>query len=190
MGVKAGTANWLKLFNMPLVKATNEIKKIYGKVILSRSAVSWKRIEPSSNQKPGEKIKATIGDAITPANEIINRILPRLPATWLTRSCNSSRLRFSLYSVKTGTKACEKAPSANRRRMKLGILNATRKASVPPDAPKIVASVISRNKPNTRESNVMPPTVIVDRSNFLLSAVLLKVSLFLSYSAVSRWLSD
>ena len=35
-----------------------------------------------------------------------------------------------LYSAMTGTKACENAPSANRRRRKFGILKATRKASM------------------------------------------------------------
>jgi hypothetical protein len=36
----------------------------------------------------------------------------------------------------TGTKDCENAPSANRRRRKFGILKATRKASMSVPAPK------------------------------------------------------
>ena len=55
--------------------------------------------------------------------------------------------------------------------MKLGILKATRKASVPPVAPKTVARAISRNSPKTRESRVMPPTVKVDRSSLALRTV-------------------
>ena len=55
-------------------------------------------------------------------------------------------------SDSTGTKASEKDPSANRRRMKLGILKATKKASAPLPAPSSDAMVTSRASPSTRDS--------------------------------------
>jgi hypothetical protein len=44
-----------------------------------------------------------------------------------------------LYSLITGTKACENEPSANSRRRKFGILNATSQASMKALAPNAVA---------------------------------------------------
>jgi hypothetical protein len=58
-----------------------------------------------------------------------------------------------------GTKACENAPSANRRRSRLGILKATKKASVTSPAPNTRAMARSRTKPRMRESSVMLLTV-------------------------------
>ena len=52
--------------------------------------------------------------------------------------------------------------------MKLGILKATRKASVPPVAPKNVAIVMSRNSPKILDKSVIPPTVKVERSSLVL----------------------
>ena len=60
-----------------------------------------------------------------------------VPAAPSTSSRTSSCVRWILYSETTGTKACEKAPSANSRRMKFGILNATRKASMSTPAPNM-----------------------------------------------------
>jgi hypothetical protein len=48
------------------------------------------------------------------------------------------------YSDSTGTKACENAPSANSRRRKFGMRNATKKASAAGPAPKLVAITVSR----------------------------------------------
>jgi hypothetical protein len=52
-------------------------------------------------------------------------------------------VRF-LASARIGTKACENAPSANRRRSRLGILKATKNASVISPAPKMRAIRKSR----------------------------------------------
>ena len=60
-----------------------------------------------------------------------------VPAAPSTSSRTSSWSRCTLYSETTGTKACEKAPSANSRRMKFGILKATRKASISTPAPNM-----------------------------------------------------
>jgi len=67
-----------------------------------------------------------------------------------------------------GTNACEKAPSAKSRLNKFGILNATKNASVKPEAPKARAINSSRNKPVMRESMVMPEMVNSVLSKFML----------------------
>ena len=61
---------------------------------------------------------------------------PKVLATLFTKCCTASWLRLVRYSDNTGTKACEKAPSANKRRKKLGILKATKKASASACEPK------------------------------------------------------
>src|SRR5690242_858562 len=76
-------------------------------------------------------------------------------ATWSTRVLVASWPCFVLYSVMIGTKACEKAPSANRRRSRFGRRKAILKASVKFEAPKAVANRLSRNRPVTRDTMVM-----------------------------------
>jgi hypothetical protein len=61
-----------------------------------------------------------------------------------------------------GTKACENAPSANRRRNRLGIRKATWKASVVALAPKAEATSSSRIKPVMRDASVSSDTVDAD----------------------------
>jgi hypothetical protein len=73
---------------------------------------------------------------------------------------------FPRYSPSTGTNAWEKAPSAKRRRSRLGIRNATKKASVAIPAPNITAMIVSRTKPVIRDSNVMPLTEAAALSRF------------------------
>jgi hypothetical protein len=64
-------------------------------------------------------------------------------------------------SIKIGTKAGEKDPSANKSRKILGILKATKKASVNPVAPKIAAMTCSLIKPRTRLTEV-PEAILSD----------------------------
>lgn len=93
-------------------------------------------------------------------------------------SCNGF---FILNSFKTGTNACIKAPSANNLLKKLGILKATKKASVLAEAPKIFANAISLMKPEILDIKVMLPTTNEDLSNefglFLLIWVLIHIYL-------------
>jgi len=77
-------------------------------------------------------------------------------------SCNGF---FILNSFKTGTNACINAPSANNLLKKLGILKATKKASVLAEAPKIFANTISLIKPEILDIKVMLPTTNEDLSN-------------------------
>ena len=69
---------------------------------------------------------------------------------------------YALYSMRIGTNACEKAPSANSRLKKLGILKAIINASKAGLAPNTMASSMSRKKPSTREIIVMLATMPVD----------------------------
>ena len=54
----------------------------------------------------------------------------RAVATWSTRVLVACSPCWVLYSDRIGTKACENAPSANRRRSRFGRRNAIMKASV------------------------------------------------------------
>src|SRR5690606_687582 len=89
------------------------------------------------------------------------------PEVRLTKICTCCKLYFSLYSDSTGTNAWLKAPSANRRRKKLGILKATKKASIRPPAPKTPNKTTSRTKPKIRDSMVILLTTMVERNNRL-----------------------
>ena len=73
--------------------------------------------------------------------------------------------------ARMGTKACENAPSANRRRSKLGMRNATWKASVQALAPKAAAISCSRTRPVMRESKVNKETIEAARSRFIRQGV-------------------
>src|SRR5258708_2029266 len=68
----------------------------------------------------------------------------------------------------SGTKAAEKAPSANRRRKKFGSLKATKKASATAPEPSTADSTMSRMKPTTRLSRVNPPTVATARPRLMM----------------------
>src|SRR5262249_28936056 len=59
--------------------------------------------------------------------------------------------------VKVGTNAALIAPSAKRSRIRLGMRNATRKASISSPAPKSPASTVSRTRPRMRLVSVAAP---------------------------------
>src|SRR5690606_17465759 len=93
------------------------------------------------------------------------------------KATRSSRLRTASCSrslrawPRIGTKAWEKAPSANSRRSRLGIRKATQKASVNGPAPKARAIRMSRARPVMRESRVKLLTVAADLSRLILSGL-------------------
>src|SRR5258708_3769723 len=70
------------------------------------------------------------------------------------------------YSPSTGTKACENAPSAKRRRSRLGMRKATTNASIARPAPNRIARSVSRTKPVMRDASVMPLTEAAALSRF------------------------
>ena len=95
-------------------------------------------------------------------------IIPNEPETLATNSRVLSRSFSALYSANTGTKALENAPSAKRRRRKLGIRLANKKTSETAPAPSTPATIISRTKPKIRDTNVNALTNTPDFNNFLL----------------------
>jgi hypothetical protein len=83
-------------------------------------------------------------------------------ATWSITWRVASSPFCALLAASTGTKAWLKAPSANSRRNKLGMRNATLKASVKALAPNKEAINNSRTKPVTREAKVNKETTEAD----------------------------
>ena len=62
----------------------------------------------------------------------------------------SASLALAFSAVRTGTKAAERAVSANRSRSRLGMRKATLYASTAKPAPNRWATTISRTRPMTR----------------------------------------
>ena len=72
-------------------------------------------------------------------------------------------LSFSLLtSVSTGINAWANAPSANKRRRKLGILLAKKNTSAAAPAPIKFATTTSLTKPKTRDKKVIQLTINPD----------------------------
>jgi len=74
--------------------------------------------------------------------------------------------------VKTGTKATVKAPSARRRRRRLGMRKATMKAAAAGLSPKNEAVTWSRARPASRDKKVAPPTMPAVRAIWRLASML------------------
>ena len=102
------------------------------------------------------------GAATTPSTQVSKSAHTSTVATCPTSTRVASSPSFSRVAASTGTKAWLKAPSANRRRSRLGMRNATLNASVSALAPKVAAISNSRTKPVTRDSSVKSETVEAD----------------------------
>ncbi len=111
------------------------MKSRYGNV--QRSISTVRSNLPVSAWNPGANISTNSGAATMPTIVTTAMNQAMVPMAPSTSSRTSSWPRWTLYSETTGTKACENAPSANSRRMKFGILNATRNASIRTPAPNI-----------------------------------------------------
>ncbi len=116
---------------------------------------------------PSAISQTSTGEASTPRITVASSAHSSTVATastsaWVALSPFSARLCAS-----SGTKACEKAPSANSRRSRLGMRNATLKASVMTLAPKAAATICSRTKPVMRDASVRRETVDAARSRFI-----------------------
>ena len=164
-GVNAGIANLPKLLRIEPASAVNEIKKIYGKVMVRSLAARSALI--GSSTKPGAKIMIITGAAIIPTAVIMVRITAKVPLVCAI-NCRKGLSPCSLNSARTGIKACENAPSAKSRLKKLGILKATKKTSAPKPAPNILAMTISLTKPSIRDKKVITLTTAVDLKSFSL----------------------
>ena len=99
---------------------------------------------------------------------IANNVNVSIAAT-ITAAASAANVRaavmpsFSSRSPNNGTKAALKAPSAKRRRKKLGNLKATKNASATMPVPRALAIRISRANPSRRLPIVQLPTVAIDR---------------------------
>lgn len=87
----------------------------------------------------------------------------------LARSKACSLVLVVRYCVKTGIKAMVREPSAKRRLSKLGMRNATKKASATMPAPKKLAITMSRMRPKLRLRKVKNPTTPAARLTFFSS---------------------
>jgi len=75
-----------------------------------------------------------------------------------SRTPSSLPLRC-MVSMKVGTNAAERAPSANSRRSRFGMRKATKNASAPVPAPRNMAMIMSRINPEIRLTLVQKPTI-------------------------------
>ena len=132
-----------------------------------RSSVTVRSNFSPSARNPGALIYATHGAPKMPSSATTTSTSVSAVATWSTRVLVASCPRRFLYSARIGTNACENAPSANIRRSRLGILKATKKASVIIPAPKMRAMTASRTNPRMRESRVMLLTAARALSKFM-----------------------
>lgn len=115
-----------------------------------------RRVDFSSSRKnPGNKPFIKNGIKIWKTKIKINKTKNNIEKTFLTKN-NSSFLAFLSwnFSIKIGTNAELKAPSAKIRRKKLGNLKAAKNASDKTLTPKYFAIKISRAKPIMRDNEV------------------------------------
>ena len=96
-----------------------------------------------------------MGDAITKIIVVKIKILRNLVPIWLITKLTSFLSFEAFASARIGIKACEKAPSPKSLLKKLGILKATKNASVKALAPKKIAIIWSLIKPKTLEIKVI-----------------------------------
>ena len=134
IGAAAGAANFPREFKMPDWKETMEINSRNGKVIRERVVVSSSF--PGSSAKPGASSRTTPGIKISIT--ITKRVTKNVRAEIALDAKLRASSLFSLTNLweSIGTNAVVKAPSANRLRNRLGILNAAKKASETAPAPR------------------------------------------------------
>jgi hypothetical protein len=151
-GVAAGTAKRFQVFRMPAASATSDMKPMYGNIQrVMKTAASKLR---GSCWKPLASDQTRIGAATTPMPQVRSSAHASTVATLLMSLRVASSPSRSLLCASAGTNAWLKAPSANRRRNRLGMRKATLKASVIAEAPNAAAISSSRSRPVTREASV------------------------------------
>ena len=106
--------------------------------------------------------QTSTGAAATPITQVsssaqASKVATRLTSTWVAASPF-----WALLAASTGTNAWLNAPSANRRRNRLGMRKATLKASVMALAPNVEATSSSRTRPVIRDTSVNRETVDAD----------------------------
>ena len=120
-----------------------------------RSAAS--PICPGSEVQPGAMTRTIHGAASMPRTETAQSATAVAPATARSILRKPARPSCVREEVNTGMNAVESAPSARRRRRRLGMRKATKKASVTGPAPKARATTMSRTNPRMRLRRVARP---------------------------------
>ncbi len=106
--------------------------------------------------KPGEIMMAIWG-AKTMANRVrVHKINIRYVNVDLANKKASFFPSFRYMFLKRGTNAMVSEPSAKRRRIRFGILNATKKASAKGPVPRVYATTTSLRNPKILLKNVAP----------------------------------
>ena len=116
---------------------------------------------------PGASKPTTSGMAMIRIAENGTSTSSRAAWAWRAKAIASARPWSCSSRENSGTKAAEKAPSANSRRKKFGSLKATKKASATAPEPSTADSTMSRTKPATRLSSVKLPTVATARPRLM-----------------------
>ena len=161
-GDSAGRRKWRCAFRTPIATADSPTKNRYGNISRVIRTVSSPAAELA--KKPGAMSRTSQGAARMPRRVRVPRTSSMAPATARSMRRVSARVRVVTYSVNTGMKADESAPSATRRRRRFGSRNATKKASVATPAPKARAITRSRRNPRIRLARVAEPTTAAARA--------------------------
>ena len=117
--------------------------------------------------KPGAITQITAGIIRIMRSENGTSTISRQAWAWRAKTSAASRPSPCSSRANNGTKAAENAPSANRRRNRLGSLSATMKASAIGPEPNTADSTMSRTKPTMRLSSVKLPTVAMARPRLI-----------------------
>jgi hypothetical protein len=121
----------------------------------------------SNSCSPEAINQTTTGAPIMPRAHVTSKAQQSTVATASTKACVATSPSLARVAASNGTKACEKAPSANNRRSRFGIRNATLKASIHAPAPNSEACNTWLTRPVTREPSVSSETVDAARSRFM-----------------------
>jgi len=130
---------------------------MYGNMIRVRRTV--KSNFSGDVRKPPAMSLTMRGEKRTPSKATAAKTKVRSHQADLANLKASSRPRLKRHSVKTGTKEMVNEPSAKRRRKRLGMVKAMKKASDASPAPKNQATTTSRMNPKMRLNRVAAPTV-------------------------------
>jgi hypothetical protein len=159
---KAGAKKCSNPFSIPPKKATRLTKKIYGNISL-KSLTARLKYSPAI---PGAIRLIISGAKISPSITVRIKEINKMEKNSSAKSLASLKELFNFFA-KAGVKAELKAPSAKILLKRLGILKATKKASVKLVAPKKVAIVMSLRRPKTLLPNIDADTIKADLKTFL-----------------------
>jgi len=120
-GVIAGTAKRFHELRMPADSATSDMQPMYGNI----SRVITTAESCASAGSPDAMIHTSTGEPTTPTTHTTTSAHISTVATASISVCVASSPAVVRDAARMGTKACENAPSAKRRRSRLGMRNAT-----------------------------------------------------------------